>query len=119
MKWFDTDAAVKNNPEGEKDTFPLRPHANHANRANRQESDVCGLARLARLAAPQPEIVKTEPDDVVLLDLLKTAGPMSYGAAAASLGWGATRTGQAEGALKDQGLGCYDALGRATLVPAR
>lgn len=54
-----------------------------------------------------------EADDSALLDLLSRQ-PMTYGAAATTVGWGATRTSQAETRLKAAGLLYFDKLGRAT-----
>ncbi|PJN93657.1 hypothetical protein CNY89_19275 [Amaricoccus sp. HAR-UPW-R2A-40] len=54
-----------------------------------------------------------DPD--ALLTLLRERGPMTYGAAATALGWGATRAWQAEAALRAAGRVEHDRFGRAAL----
>lgn len=49
-------------------------------------------------------------------DALRTHGPMSYGAAMDVLGWGATRAGKAEQALRQAGRIRFNGAGRAVLV---
>lgn len=56
------------------------------------------------------------PDPDALLALLHDRGPMSYGAAATALGWGATRAWQAEAALKAAGMVEHDRFGRAAVA---
>lgn len=56
------------------------------------------------------------PDPDALLALLRGRGPMSYGAAATALSWGATRAWQAEAALLAAGRVEHDRLGRAALA---
>lgn len=68
--------------------------------------------RLARRCEPQPY------DDAVLLGLLRLSGPRTYGAAAAELGWGATRTFQAEGRLLAARLVRHGDHGRTEAAPA-
>lgn len=53
-------------------------------------------------------------DTEELAALLKQQ-PMTYGSAAATLGWGATRAWQAEARLRAAGLLYFDKLGRAHL----
>lgn len=47
---------------------------------------------------------------------LRSHGPMSYGQAMDVLGWGATRAGKAEQALRHAGRITFNRLGRAVLV---
>lgn len=56
------------------------------------------------------------PDPDALLALLRDRGPLSYGAAASALGWGATRAWQAEAALKAAGRIEHDRIGRAAVA---
>jgi hypothetical protein len=65
-----------------------------------------GAPRAAGLAADAAE----------LLDFLRLRGPTTYGAAASSLGWGATRTWQAEAALRAAGVVAMGPLGQAVPV---
>ena len=51
-----------------------------------------------------------------LLTLLRDRGPMTYGAAATALGWGATRAWQAEAMLLAAGRIAFDPQGRAALT---
>lgn len=53
------------------------------------------------------------PDAAAYLAFLHGEGPSTYGAAASSLGWGATRAWQAEARLRAAGLVHFDTLGRA------
>lgn len=60
---------------------------------------------------------KAEPSDAdTLLAHLRAHGPMSYGAAASSLGWGATRAWQAGDALRRSGRVRPDLFGRMAIV---
>ncbi|PYE88774.1 hypothetical protein [Phyllobacterium leguminum] len=57
-----------------------------------------------------------KPDDPErYADALLAYGPMSYGMAMRILGWGGTRAGQAEDALRKQGRIAFDKFGRAVL----
>lgn len=58
---------------------------------------------------------RNSPDAAVLLALLRERGPLSYGAAASALGWGATRAWRAEAALKAAGRIEHDPCGRAAV----
>ena len=49
-------------------------------------------------------------------DVLRTHGPMSYGTAMDVLGWGATRAGKAEQALRHAGRIRFNGAGRAVLI---
>jgi len=52
-------------------------------------------------------------DPETLLAFLHREGPSTYGAAASSLGWGATRAWQAEARPRAAGTVRYDGLGKA------
>lgn len=54
-------------------------------------------------------------DPSALFALLRDRGPLSYGAAASVLGWGATRAWRAEAALKAAGRIEHDRFGRAAI----
>jgi len=59
------------------------------------------------------------PDDADrYADALRLHGPMSYGMAMRVLGWGGTRAGQAEAALRAAGCITFNKAGRAVLVEA-
>ena len=57
-------------------------------------------------------------DPARLAATLKERGPMTQGAAASALGWGATRAWQAEAALWRRRFIAYDRIGRAALSKA-
>ncbi len=60
---------------------------------------------------------RPRPDDAeVYARALILYGPMTYGTAMRVLGWGATRAGQAEAALKDAGRITFNSMGRAVLI---
>jgi hypothetical protein len=61
-------------------------------------------------------IAPLEDDAAALSEALRAHGPMTQGAAARALGWGATRTWQAEAALRAAGAVHMDGWGRAELV---
>ena len=71
------------------------------------------VAQVARRHPLAREITPCASDPDCLLALLQTAGPMPYGAAASSLGWGATRAWQAEGKLRTSGRVRIIEFGRA------
>ena len=54
-------------------------------------------------------------DPAALLALLRDRGPLSYGAAASALGWGATRAWLAEAELRAAGRIEHDRIGRAAI----
>lgn len=57
------------------------------------------------------------PDDADrYADALHLHGPMSYGMAMRLLGWGATRAGRAEAALRKEGRITFNKAGRAVLA---
>ena len=87
----------------------------------------CGAIRASRAipspltgtdtSAPAPGLevaaLSTSPTDpAALFSYLRGAGPATYGAAAMTLGWGATRAWQAEAALRGSGRVRLDFLGR-------
>lgn len=60
---------------------------------------------------------RPRPDDAeVYARALTLHGPMTYGTAMRVLGWGATRAGQAEAALREAGRIIFNSMGRAVLV---
>lgn len=61
---------------------------------------------------PRPRLDDTE----VYARALILHGPMTYGMAMRVLGWGGTRAGQAEAALRQAGRIAFNNLGRAVLV---
>jgi hypothetical protein len=67
--------------------------------------------------AAAPRADGLDADAGAYLDFLRLHGPATYGAAAAALGWGATRTWQAEARLRAAGLVTVaDPLGQAVPV---
>ena len=58
-----------------------------------------------------------DPDAGAYLDRLHLHGPVTYGAMASAMGWGATRAWRAEARLRARGLVQMGELGRA--VPVR
>lgn len=76
------------------------------------------VAVVASVAAPQAQKPNEnrEVDAGQLADLLARSGPLTYGAAASALGWGATRAWQAEAFLRVSGRVQFDAWGRATIT---
>jgi hypothetical protein len=121
--WFDPYAfAEKSGSEG-------CPRANLANRANPHPpistsstistggpagpaAAISTISTISIVPGASGEI--TDPD--ALLALLRDRGPMTYGAAASALGWGATRTWQAEAALRAEGKVRAGRLGRAEIM---
>src|SRR5690554_6627883 len=63
--------------------------------------------------APPAQADGLDPDAGAYLDRLRLHGPATYGAMAATLGWGATRAWQAEAKLRAAGLVHIGELGRA------
>ena len=87
----------------------------------RQEA---ALAKPANVVDLRPDLrcnLKLDPvartDDAdQYAEALRLHGPMTYGMAMRVLGWGGTRAGQAEAALKAAGRITFNNLGRALLV---
>ena len=67
-----------------------------------------GVKKTADLQAPA---LPSDPD--TYLAALRLHGPMTYGAAAVALGWGATRAWQAEASLVAEGRATLTREGRA------
>ena len=66
---------------------------------------------LSAVSAGDQSDTCADPD--ILLALVNCNGPSTYGAAATTLGWPATRAWQAEARLRAAGLVRHDELGRA------
>ena len=121
--WFDVRKALTEIRSGDKPSSASDAGATRATRATRAAECLPHVAQVARVARPQsskPENGKEayglHPDADELLTFLLRKGPHSYGAAATSLGWAATRAWQAHARLRAAGLVWYDEIGRAVLV---
>ena len=119
--WFDAKAALAAiEGAGARPVAPS-PGAIRAIRANPPAADPPRLARIARLARPEPAAPRSAPranpqeDAAALADALRLHGPMTQGAAALALGWGATRAWQAEAQLRAAGMVRLDGWGRAVI----
>ncbi|MFN3641961.1 MAG: hypothetical protein ACK4TB_03435 [Gemmobacter sp.] len=83
---------------------------------------VARVAGVARPSRPQPTPDapalgdRLDADARAYLARLRLHGPATYGAMAATLGWGSTRTWQAEARLRARGLVRMDELGRAVPI---
>lgn len=82
-----------------------------------------GKVRPGRTALDHRRDLKLDPvarpeDADRYAEALRLHGPMSYGMAMRVLGWGGTRAGQAETALRAAGRITFNKLGRAVLVEA-
>ncbi len=110
--WFDPKAAL-----AEIESHPIATSATSATRDNVSPRRVADVADVAAPRGQKPEIIGMQPhnDAEVLAQFLLEHGPHTYGAAAAELGWGATRTWRAEAELTAAGLLCFDGLGKADL----
>lgn len=111
-------AAQRATDLGTKPTHPTKP----ASKAIEGGTDTAGSGVLSALsvlsegerAEPAPARADgLDPDLRAYLDLLREAGPQTYGAAASTLGWGATRAWRAEAKLRAAGLVHMGELGRA------
>ncbi|WP_050522944.1 TubC N-terminal docking domain-related protein [Pseudorhodobacter wandonensis] len=71
---------------------------------------------LTRKPRPAPPLTGEQPDSETYLAFLRSNGPATYGAAAASLGWGATRAWQAEARLRATGQAAIDKSGKAVAL---
>ena len=83
-------------------------------------ADVASVATPPRSkpqSAPAARADGLDPDAAAYLDFLRLHGPATYGAMARELGWGATRTWQAEAKLRAAGLVTMGPLGKA--LPSR
>jgi hypothetical protein len=116
--WFDAKAALAAIEGAGARPDPSPPGANRAIRANPPAADPPQLARLAR---PEPAAPPSKPhagpqeDADALTAALRFHGPMTQGAAALALGWGATRAWQAEAQLRATGTVRLDGWGRAVI----
>lgn len=115
--WFDVQKAVATIAGGDMPPATL-PAATVATTATKPGPTRPRVATVAIVAAPPARNPKAEQeaDVVTLAELLAASGPTSYGAAATTLGWGATRAWQAEARLRASGRVRCDALGRAELL---
>lgn len=87
-------------------------------RHNRDTAQVVMPSVPKHLNLPQEWIpdTKAKPDDPeIYAEALRIQGPMSYGMAMRALGWGGTRAGQAEDALRFAGRIVFNKQGRAVL----
>lgn len=114
--WFDARKALAEIVGGDMPPATLPP-ATIATVATNPRPALPRVAVVASVACPQPQKPKADPaaDAGHLADLLARSGPLTYGAAAVALGWGATRAWQAEAHLRAAGRVTFDALGRAAL----
>lgn len=115
--WFDARKALADLVGGEMPPATIAP-ATTATIATNLRPAVPRVAVVASVAAPQAQKPKEsrEADAGQLADLLSRSGPLTYGAAASTLGWGATRAWRAEAHLRATGQVHFDALGRAALT---
>ncbi len=115
--WFDARKALAELVGGDMPPATSTP-ATTATIATNSRPALPRVAVVASVAAPQPQKSKAdrEADAGQLAELLSRSGPLTYGAAASALGWGATRAWQAEAFLRAAGRVHFDAMGRATLI---
>ena len=115
--WFDVQKAVATIAGGEMPAATLTA-ATIATTATKPGPNRPRVATVAIVAAPPARnpTAEQEADAATLAELLADFGPTSCGAAATTLGWGATRAWQAEARLRASGRVRCDALGRATLI---
>lgn len=73
---------------------------------------------LSRKPCPAPPLADEQPDPETYLAFLRSNGPATYGAAATSLEWGATRAWQAEAQLRATGRAAIDKSGKAVAIAA-
>lgn len=64
----------------------------------------------------KPDMMPRVEDVAKFADALRRNGPTSYGALAVKLGWGATRAGQTEEALRKAERIAYDNFGMGRLI---
>jgi hypothetical protein len=111
--WFDAYAVLAEiEKEGAADLHPPRC-AQSLTGPPEAAPRVAQVARVVRPPAQKLEIAFCESDSKTLLDLLQREGPQTYGAAAAALGWGASRAWRAEASLKAAGLVLHGLHGKA------
>lgn len=107
--WFDPQRALAAIEGAERAPSQPREGGSPAGAAPR----VAQVARVARTPPPKLEMIPSAGDAEALLDVLRRDGPLTCGAAAAALGWGATRAWQAEAQLRAAGLVLYGMQGDA------
>lgn len=114
--WFDARKALAEIVGGDMPPATLTP-ATIATVATNPRPALPRVAVVASVAAPKPKKPRADraADAGQLADLLSRSGPLTYGAAAVALGWGATRAWQAEAHLRAIGGAWLDSLGRANL----
>ena len=114
--WFDARKALAELVGGDMPPATLT-HATIATLATNPRPALPRVAVVASVAAPQPQKPRAdrEADAGQLADLLSRTGPLTYGAAAMALSWGATRAWRAEAHLRATRRVTFDALGRAVL----
>jgi len=113
--WFDAKAALAASEGSGARPDPPSPGAI---RANPPAADPPRLARIARsepAAPPSAPSANPQEDAAALADALRLHGPMTQGAVALALGWGATRAWRTEARLRATGKVRMDAWGRAVI----
>lgn len=110
--WFDARKALAEIVGGD---TPPATIATTATNLGPAKPRVAGVASVAAPKTLNP-VSHREADAVQLAALLFQSGPLTYGAAASALGWGATRAWQAEAHLRAAGRVTFDALGRTVLL---
>lgn len=120
--WFDAQAALAELTGAERPVLEPRPPATIATSATQTPEAHPRVASVARVATPQPRRAENPPSDRAdglhpdagaYFDFLRLHGPHTYGAAASTLEWGATRAWQAEARLRAAGLVRYGPHGKA------
>lgn len=120
--WFDAYKALADIEAGGIGDFEGQPAATIATIATNEGQSSPHVAIVASVATPRPpkndiaDCTSTEDDMAAMADALRIHGPLSYGAAASLLGWGATRAWVAEARLRAAGLIRYDEIARACLA---
>ena len=127
--WYDPHAAMKQLGGGDvppPDPVPhvaqvaqvARPHPTNSGATGQSpsagpipHSGAFGVSQSHKRADPHAPPLPSDPDSY--LAALTLHGPMTYGAAAVALGWGATRAWQAEARLVTEGLATLSREGRA------
>jgi hypothetical protein len=121
--WFDVQQALAKLAGGDMPpaTLPPATTATTATRQSLSGPTLDAVATVANVAAPpaRNREIGRAADAERLAEMLATAGPTTYGAAAVALGWGATRAWQAEAHLRAAGKVRFDALGRAALTKGK
>lgn len=115
--WFDVQAALAEIGAGKKPAPEPAPPATHAICATQAPAHRPHVAQVARPPTQTPQLSPCASDAETYLSNLRASGPQSYGAAAAMLGWGATRAWQAEARLRAAGLVVIDKAGKAVPFP--